>query len=84
VAAAQGNAKIPQLQSVHAVAFPAGALVHLHPFTTLTSLRLQDISYKRHGKRHGNWPPVPGYWFLRPAPVVNNYFTSKEVCTALA
>jgi hypothetical protein len=82
VAAAQGNAKIPQLQSVHAVAFPAGALVHLHPFTTLTSLRLQAISYKRN--MASNRPPVPGYWFLRPAPVVNNYFTSKEVCTALA
>jgi hypothetical protein len=43
MAEARGDPAIPQLQSVQAVAFPRGALIHLQTFTTLTSLQIQGV-----------------------------------------
>jgi hypothetical protein len=45
VAEPQGGAGFPHLKSFQANAFPDAALVHLNPFTSLTSMRLQAISY---------------------------------------
>jgi hypothetical protein len=46
MAEAQGDAGIPQLQSVRGFASTIAALFHLQTFTSLTSLRLQGIKRK--------------------------------------